>query len=388
MHGFTTRQLHADGQTKPMNAHTMPIFLTSTFYVDSPEAGADLFLGRRGGHVYSRFGNPTVEAVERVVADLENGEAAVAFSSGMAAIQAALLSFLKAGDHLICGEALYSPSLHLITERLADLGITSSVVDTSDVRSVERHMNERTRVIFYETPANPTCKITDIRAMAKLAGPKGILTILDNTFSSPYFQRPLDLGADLSLHSATKYLNGHGDVIGGVVVGRADLAATIRTYRRDTGAVLSPFDAYLLLRGIRTLSLRMQRHHENAMKVFEFLAGHPKVSTTYYPGDPKFPGHHVAARQMSGYGGCFSFELAGGFESAKRLLKALNLCTLAVSLGTVDTLIEHPASMTHVATPEGVMKRQGLTGGLVRISVGCEDIEDLIADLEGALKMA
>ena len=386
MHGFTTRQLHADGRTKPMNAHAMPIFLTSTFAFDSPETGADLFLGRRAGHVYSRIGNPTVETVEQVIADLENGEAAVAFGSGMAAIQAGLLSVVKAGDHVICGEALYSPSLHLITKRLADWGITSTVVDTSDVRAVEDTIRDDTKMIFYETPANPTGTITDIRALAELAQPKGILTLVDNTFASPYFQRPLDLGADLSLHSATKYLNGHGDVIGGIVVTRAELATQIRTYRRDTGGILSPFDAYLLLRGIRTLSLRMQRHHDNAMKLFEFLAGLPTVSKIYYPGDPQFPGHHVAARQMTGFGGCFSFELAGGFEAAKRLLKRLRLCTLAVSLGIVDTLIEHPASMTHVATPKEVMERQGITSGLVRISVGCEDIEDVIADLEEALK--
>jgi methionine gamma-lyase len=388
MHGFTTRQLHADGRAKPLNAHTMPIFLTSTFAFDSPEAGADLFQGRHAGHIYSRMGNPTVEAVERVVANLENEEGAVAFGSGMAAIQASLLSVLKAGDHVICGEAIYSPSLHLITERLVDLGVTSTVVDTSDVQAVENAIREKTRVIFYETPANPTCKITDIRAVAELARPKGILTIVDNTFSSPYFQRPLDLGADISLHSATKYLNGHGDVIGGLVVAGAELADKIRLYRRDTGGILSPFDAYLLLRGVRTLSLRMQRHHDNAMKLFEFLSGHSKVSKVYYPGDPKFPGHHVAARQMTGFGGCFSVELTGGFEAAKRLLKDLTLCTLAVSLGTVDTLIEHPASMTHVATPKDVMERQGITSGLVRISTGCEDIEDLIADLERALKMA
>lgn len=386
MHGFTTRQLHADGKTKPMNAHAMPIFLTSTFAFDSPETGADLFLGRRAGHVYSRMGNPTVETVEQVVADLENGEAAVAFGSGMAAIQASLLSVVKAGDHVICGEALYSPSLHLITQRLADLGIASSVVNTSDVQAVEEAIRDNTKVIFYETPANPTCKISDIRALAELARPKEILTLVDNTFSSPYFQRPLDLGADISLHSATKYLNGHGDVIGGIVVARSELAAKIRTYRRDTGGILSPFEAYLLLRGIRTLSLRMQRHHDNAMKLFEFLAGLPKVSKIYYPGDPTFPGHPVAIRQMTGFGGCFSFELADGFEAAKRLLKRLRLCTLAVSLGTVDTLIEHPASMTHVATPADIMERQGITSGLVRISVGCEDIEDVIADLENALK--
>ncbi|HKT35956.1 MAG TPA: PLP-dependent aspartate aminotransferase family protein [Nitrospira sp.] len=385
MYGFTTRQLHGDGRTRPLNAHTMPIFLTSTFAFDSPEAGAELFLGRRGGHVYSRLGNPTVEAVERVVADLEHGEAAVAFGSGMAAIQASLLSVLKAGDHVICGEALYSPSLHLITERLADWGITSTVVDTSNTQAVAGSIRDKTKVMFYETPANPTCKITDIRAIAEFARRKGILTIVDNTFSSPYFQRPLELGADISLHSATKYLNGHGDVIGGLVVARTELAEKVRLYRRDTGAILSPFDAYLLLRGIRTLSLRMQRHHDNAMKLFEFLSGLPKVSKLYYPGDPKFPGHHIAARQMTGFGGCFSFELTGGFEAAIRLLKELTLCTLAVSLGTVDTLIEHPASMTHVSTPHDVMERQGITSGLVRISVGCEDIEDVIADLERAL---
>lgn len=388
MHGFTTRQLHADGHYHPFNAHAMPIVQTSTFYFDSPETGAELFAGKREGHIYSRIGNPTVEAVERVIASLECGEQAVTFSSGMAAIHGTILSFVKSKDHVICGDTLYGPSIHLIGDLFNDLGIESSVIDTSNLDAVRQHIRDNTKFIFYETPANPTNRISDIAAIAEIAKSKNILTCVDNTFSTPYFQLPLKLGADISLHSVTKYMNGHGDVVGGVVIANAELAKRIRKYRQDTGGCMSPFDSYLLLRGIRSLSLRMQRHHENTMKVVEFLKAHPKVSTLYYPGDPEFPGHQIAQKQMRGYGSCLSFELTSGFEGAKQFLKQLKICLLAVSLGTIDTLIQHPASMTHAAVPEELMKRQGLTREMIRISVGCENVEDIIADLKQALENA
>lgn len=385
MHGFTTRQLHVDGHDKPFNAHTMPIFQTSTFYFDSPEAGAELFAGHRDGYIYSRIGNPSVEAAERVIASLEGGDGAVAFSSGMAAIHATILSFVKAGDHVICADTLYGPCLHLIGEAFADLGIESSIVDTSNPEAVLAQVKPRTRFIFYETPANPTNKITDIAAIAEIARPRGILHCVDNTFSSPYFQRPLQHGADIVVHSVTKYLNGHGDIVGGITISRKELVAKIRKFRQDTGGCMGPFDSFLLLRGVRTLSMRMQKHHHNTAQVAKFLKEHPKVSHIFYPGDPDFPGHKIAQKQMDGYGGCFSFELKGGFDAAKKFLEHLHICTLAVSLGTVDTLIQHPASMTHACVPEDMMKKQGLTREMLRISVGCEDVEDIIADLEQGL---
>ena len=386
MQGFTTRQLHADGHKKPFNAHAMPIVQTSTFYFDSPEAGAELFAGKRDGYIYTRIGNPTVEAVERVIASLEGGDEAVAFSSGMAAIHGTILSFVKSGDHIIAGDTLYGPSIHLIADLFADLGIESSVIDTSDLNMVREHIKSNTRMIFYETPANPTNKISDIAAIAEIAKPKGIITCVDNTFSTPYFQLPLGLGADISLHSVTKYMNGHGDVVGGVTIAEKDLAQKIRKYRQDTGGCMSPFDSYLLLRGVRSLSLRMQRHHENTIRVVSYLKGHPKVAKLYYPGDSEFAGHKVAQKQMRGYGSCLSFELTGGFEAAKQFLKELKICLLAVSLGTIDTLIQHPASMTHASVPEKLMKQQGLTREMIRISVGCEDVDDIIADIEQALE--
>lgn len=384
-YGFTTRQLHADGHKKPLNAHVMPIFQTSTFYFDSPEAGARLFAGEPEGYIYTRLGNPSIEAVEKVIANLEGGEEAVAFSSGMAAIHATILSFVKCGDHVICSDTLYGPSIHLIGDLFAAFGIESSIIDTSNLDIVRAHIRENTRFIFYETPANPTNKISDIAGITEIVKPKGVLHCVDNTFSTPYFQRPLEFGADISVHSVTKYLNGHGDIVGGIAIARRDLAKKIRKYRQDTGGCMSPFDSFLLLRGMRSLSLRMERHHENAMRVAQFLKNHPGVSKIFYPGDTDFPGHEIAKKQMRGYGSCFSFELLGGYESAKRLLKELHLCVLAVSLGTIDTIIQHPASMTHAHVPEELMKKQGLTRGMIRISVGCEDIEDIIEDLRQAL---
>jgi len=386
--GFMTRALHAEGHAKPMNAHTQPIFQTSTFYFDSAEHGADLFAGRQAGHIYTRIGNPTVEAYESVVADLEGGGAAVAFSSGLAAIYAALMSLLSSGDHVLSGDTLYGPSVNLIGQVMRRFGVESTFIDTSDPEAIKRGLRADTRVLFLETPANPTCRVTEIRKAAQLAHEAGARVVVDATFATPYFLRPLELGADISLHSTTKFINGHGDVVGGVATASPELAKTIRKFRTDTGACPAPMDAFLSLRGIRTLGLRMERHNRNALAVAQYLQQHEKVSRVYYHGLPDDPGHAAAKREMSGFGATFSFELTGGYAAAKRMLKGIEMMTLAVSLGTLDTLIQHPASMTHASVPEEIMRQQGLTPEMVRIHVGLEEADDIIADLEQALAKA
>ncbi|MBD3236937.1 MAG: aminotransferase class I/II-fold pyridoxal phosphate-dependent enzyme [Candidatus Eisenbacteria bacterium] len=383
--GFMTRALHAEGHEKPYHAHTMPIFQTSTFYFDDAEHGADLFAKRRPGHIYTRIGNPTVEAYERVVANLEGAEEAVAFSSGMAAIFGALMSRLRAGEHLVSGDTLYGPSVNLLGQTMARFGIEASFVDTSDPEAIRAAVRPNTRALFLETPANPTCRITDLQAASKLAHEHDLLVVVDGTFATPYFQRALDLGADVSLHSTTKFINGHGDAVGGIVSARAEVAGPIRKFRTDAGACPAPMDAFLNLRGVRTLGLRMERHNENALAVAHFLQDHPQVSRVYFHGLEADPGHAVARRQMSGFGATFSFDMAGGYDAARRLLEGIEVMTLAVSLGTLDTLIQHPASMTHASVPEDIMRQQGLTPEMVRIHVGLEEADDIIADLQTAL---
>ena len=386
--GFMTRALHAEGHAKPMNAHTMPIFQSSTFYFDSPEHGADLFAGKRSGHIYTRIGNPTVEAYERVVANLEGGDEAIAFSSGMAVIFAAIMSCVRTGDHVVSGDTLYGPSINLIGSLMGRYGIESTFVDTSDLEAVKAALKPNTKVVFVETPANPTCRITDLAEISALAHAQGALLIVDGTFATPRFQRPLDLGADVSVHSTTKFINGPGDVVGGIATARSQLAKVIRKFRTDAGACPGPMDAYLSLRGVRTLGIRMERHNENAIAAATFLSKQPKVSRVYFHGLPEDPGHALAKKQMSGFGATFSFEMAGGYDAAKNLLKGLNWMTLAVSLGTVDTLIQHPASMTHASVPLDIMKQQGLTPEMVRIHIGLEETEDILAELSAALDQA
>lgn len=386
-HGFMTRALHAEGHEKPFHAHATPIFQTSTFYFDDVQHGADLFAHRRKGHIYTRIGNPTVEAYERVVASLEGADEAVAFSSGMAAIFGSLMSHLQTGEHIVSGDTLYGPSINLLGETMARYGIETTFVDTSDLAAVAAAIRPKTRALFLETPANPTCRITDLRAASELAHAHELVVIVDGTFATPYYQRPLELGADVSLHSTTKYINGHGDAVGGIVSASAERAAPIRKFRQDAGACLAPMDAFLNLRGVRTLGLRMERHSENALKVARFLKGHSQVSRVYFHALEDDPGHAVARRQMSGFGSTFSFEMAGGFDAARKLLGGIRMMTLAVSLGTLDTLIQHPASMTHASVPEEIMRQQGLTPEMVRIHVGLEDADDIIADLSTGLDL-
>jgi methionine-gamma-lyase len=383
--GFTTRQIHGEGHGKPLNAHTRPIFQTSTFVFDSPEQGAALFAGEAEGHIYTRLANPTTEALERTLANLEGCESAVVFSSGMAAIEGALLPFVKAGDHIICGDVAYGPVLHLIGDLFKNWGIDSTFADTSNLDALQKAIRPNTKWCFFETPANPTNRVTDIAAVAGICHSKGVRICIDNTFATPYNQRPREFGCDIIMHSATKYLNGHGDIIGGCCIGDKIDMDLVRKFRTDTGACISPFDSYLFLRGLKTLSMRMERHNYNAQKLAEYLENHPDISKVFYPGLKSFPGHEMAKKQMKGFSGMIAFEHKGGFEAGKELLRHFEIITLAVSLGTIDSLIQHPASMTHSHVPKEMMEKQGLTESLIRMSIGCEDIEDLISDMERAL---
>jgi len=385
-HRFSTRQIHAEGHSKPFNAHTFPIFQTSTFYFDTPEKGAELFQGQADGYIYTRLGNPTIDTVEKVVADLEGGAGSTATSSGMAAVLASVFSFLNAGDHIVVSDTLYGASTTLLTRFAPRFGIRVSVVRSADIDQFKSVIEAQTRVVYIETPANPTLSITDIQAVADLAGKVGALVVVDNTFATPFFQNPLSLGADVVVHSATKYLNGHGDVVMGFVVARVDEHhRKMRDFVILSGGNANPFDAFLCLRGIKTLSIRMERHDRNARRVAEFLAGHPKIGRVYYPGLPDFPGHEIARRQMRGFSSVIAFDIRGGYDAGKQLMKEVRMMTLAVSLGTLDTLIQHPASMTHSGVPREEREKAGIADGLIRLSVGLEDIEDIIEDLEEAL---
>ncbi len=383
--GFTTRQIHGEGHDKPMYAHVMPIFQTSTFSFESPEHGADLFAGKCKGHIYTRLGNPTTEALERTLANLEGGDDAAVFASGLAAVHGVFLPFVKVGDHIVSGDTLYGPCLNMIGGTFAKWGIKSTFVDTSDLDAVRNAITPDTKFCFFESPANPTNRVTDIVAVSEICHEKGVKVVVDNTFATPFNQRPLEFGADIVMHSATKYLNGHGDVIAGCLIGSEDDIAAIRHFRGNFGSNISPFDSFLFLRGLKTLSMRMEVHNKNGLAVAKYLESHPDVETVSYPGLPSHPNHEVAKKQMSGFGGMIAFELKGGFETAKEVQKHTEIIILAVSLGTIDSLIQHPASMTHSKVSKELRDQQGLTDSLVRISVGCEDAEDLIADLDQAI---
>lgn len=386
--GFGTVSIHGGSCKNPYGTLAVPIFQTSTFVFDSAEQGGKRFALEESGYIYSRLGNPTTTVLEDKIAELEHGEAAVATSSGMGAISSVMWTILKAGDHIISDKTLYGCTFAFFSHGLSRFGIEVSFVDTADAEAVKKAMKPNTRAVYLETPANPNLKIVDIKAIAEVAhSNSNTLVIVDNTFSTPYCQRPIELGADIVVHSATKYINGHGDVIAGIVISRKDLIDQIRLVgiKDMTGSVLGPMEAYLIIRGMKTLEVRMKKHCENAMKVAEFLAAHDKVAEVYFPGLKSHPGYDIAAKQMDAFGGIMSFELKGGFEAGKILLNNLNLCSLAVSLGDTETLIQHPASMTHSPYTKEERMKAGITDGLVRLSVGLENIEDIIADLEYGL---
>lgn len=375
--GFSTKAIHAGIEADPTTGSLMtPIHLTSTYLQEE--------LGKNKGYVYSRVANPTRTVLEKNVAALENGKHGMAFASGMAA-EAAIFHLLKAGDHVVASRNVYGGTYRLARFVLEDFGLKFDFVDTTDMQSVKDSVKPNTRLMFIETPTNPTMEITDLRAIAKLAKSRKLITVVDNTFATPYLQNPLDLGIDIVLHSATKYLNGHSDMLGGlVIVNDAKIAERLRFIQKSVGGIMSPFEAWMCIRGIKTLAVRMARHDANAMEVAAFLNTQRRVRKVHYPGLVSHPQHWLAQKQMRGFGGIISFDL-GSLEKAKKLLKSVRLCALAESLGGVETLISHPATMTHASVPAEERQRIGVTDGLVRISVGIEDLEDIIDDLKQAL---
>jgi methionine-gamma-lyase len=405
-HGYATRALHAGehvgqrlgGFKTP--SHTNAIYQSSTFVFRDPQHGADLFSGARSGYIYTRLGNPTVIVAEAKLNALEGQEvklrnpdlrvSAQLFSSGMAAISHTLMALLDKGDTMIAGNCLYGCTEDLLESHLPRFGINVVSVDTSRLDTFTRAMeaNPPAKVVFFETPTNPTLRLTDIEAVVKVAkrvNPSAVVAV-DNTFMTSYLQRPLELGAEIVCYSTTKYVCGHGTVVGGAVVTTLeDFHERLFGMVKDLGGSPGPFDAWLVNQGIKTLPLRMDRHCENAMRVAEFLAGHPQVAHVWYPGLETHPQHRLARRQMDGFGGIISFDLRGGYEAGVKLMESVSLFTLAVSLGCVDSLIEHPASMTHAVVPPEKRLEAGVTDGLVRLSVGIEDVEDLIEDLEKGL---
>ena len=388
-YGLGTTAIHAGTLKNLYGTLAMPIYQTSTFIFDSAEQGGRRFALEEAGYIYTRLGNPTTTVLENKIAALEEGEAAVATSSGMGAISSTLWTVLKAGDHVVTDKTLYGCTFALMCHGLTRFGIDVTFVDTSNLDEVKNAIKENTRVVYLETPANPNLKIVDLEVLSKLAHKNpNTLVIVDNTFATPYMQKPLKLGADIVVHSVTKYINGHGDVIAGLVITNKELADQIRFVglKDMTGAVLGPQDAYYIIRGMKTFEIRMERHCKNAKKVVEFLNKHPKIERVYYPGLETHPGHEIAKKQMKDFGAMISFELKGGFEAGKTLLNNLKLCSLAVSLGDTETLIQHPASMTHSPYTKEEREAAGITDGLVRLSVGLENIEDIIADLEQGLE--
>jgi cystathionine gamma-lyase len=379
--GFSTKQIHAGVVPDPVTGSILtPIYQATTFVQDS----VDQYLAK--GFSYSRSGNPTVKALEDKVAVLENGAACTCYATGMAAIQAVIQATLSAGDHAVVSDVAYGGTYRLCTTVYRRYGVEFSFVNTADAAAVAAAVKPNTRLILTETPANPTLKLTDIAAVSEVAAKHGIPHAVDNTFLTPYFQRPLELGANISIHSTTKYFDGHNATVGGAVVADDEaLDAKIRFVQNAGGIIMSPFVAWLTLQGTKTLSIRMERQSANAQAVAEFLEAHPKVERVAYPGLETFSQHALAKRQASGYGAMLWFEVEGGVRAGKKLMDSVELCTLAENLGSVETLITHPVTMTHADVEEAERKRVGITDGLVRLSVGLEDVEDLIEDLRGAL---
>lgn len=377
-HRFETRVIHAGCEPDPGTGAIMtPIFQTSTYVQESP--------GKHKGYDYSRTHNPTRTALEKNIASLEEGSYGLAFSSGMSAISAVTQLF-NTGDHIICCDDVYGGTFRLFDKVLKRYKLEFDFADLTNPRSLERYIRDNTRLVWLESPSNPLLKLIDIEATAAIAKRKNILVVVDNTFATPFFQRPLKLGADIVMHSTTKYLNGHSDVIGGALVTNdRELYDRLQFLQNAVGAVPGPFDCFLVLRGIKTLAVRMERHQENAMKVAQFLENHPKVRKVIYPGLKSHPQHELAKKQMSGFGGIIAFFIRGGLEAARRFLERVKIFSLAESLGGVESLIEHPAIMTHASLPKEVREKLGISDELIRISAGIENVDDLTGDLEQTL---
>lgn len=377
-YGFSTRAIHTGQDPDPATGATIvPIYQTSTYTQEA--------IGSHKGYAYSRSANPTRTALESCIASLEQGAHGLAFASGMAATSA-VLSLLSAGDHMLAGNDLYGGTYRVFTQVFERLGLHFDFVDTRDPEQVAAAITPQTRMLWTETPTNPLLRLCDLQALAQITKAHGILLVTDNTFLSPYFQQPLSLGADIVVHSTTKYMGGHSDVVGGAVVTRSEaLHQQLAFLQNSLGGVPGPFDAWLTLRGLKTLALRMQAHEKNALAIASYLQQHPKIKQVNYPGLPSHPQHELATRQMSGFGGMISVEVNGGLEAGRQVAESTRLFSLAESLGGVESLIGHPATMTHAAVPAAQREAIGLSDGLLRLSVGIEDVEDLIADLEQAL---
>lgn len=387
--GFSTRAIHLGyDPAKHDGALTPPIYMTSTYAFESAEQGAEIFRGERPGYVYGRSKNPTQTILEERMASLEGAETGMTAASGMGAISSVMLTLLAPGDEVVIDHTLYGNTYALFTQGLTKLGIVAHPADFTQLETLAGRINERTKVVFFETPANPNLRVIDIAAVARMAHKVGATVVVDNTFATPVLQRPLEHGADIVIHSGTKYLGGHGDLLAGIVVGRADVLKQIRQtgLRWMTGATLSPFNCFLMLRGLKTLEVRVERHAASALAVARQLEGHPRIASLSYPGLPSFPQFELARRQMAGSGGgLISFELDGGIETGMKFMNHLSLITRAVSLGDAETLIQHPASMTHAIVSREDRLKHGISDGLLRLSIGLENVDDIIDDLEGAL---
>lgn len=384
--GFNSKLIHGGDVDDYYGSATTPIYQTSTFKFKSADHGAQCFSGESDGYIYTRIGNPTIRSLEKTIAMLENGFDGIATSSGMGAVSTVYFTFLGAGSHIVSHNALYGPSRGIMETIVSRFGVDYTYIDATDIENIKKSIRPNTKLIYLESPANPTMGITDIKAVSDLAREAGIPVCVDNTFCSPYLQKPLDLGADVVLHSLTKFMNGHADVVGGAIVAREE-----ETYRRirnvmvNLGFNMDPHQAYMVSRGLKTLAIRIDRAQENAIKIADFLNDHPKVDWIKYPGLKSHPQYQLAREQMAGPGAMISFELKGGFEAGKILMNNVKLALLAVSLGGVETLIQHPASMTHSKISHENKLKAGITDGLVRLSVGIEDVNDIINDLKQAL---
>jgi len=385
--GFDTKLVHAGALHDPLGSAVTPIYQTSTFAFRNAREGADRFAGKDDGYIYTRLGNPTIRALERCVAELEEGCDGVATSSGMGAVNTVYMALLAHGSHVVSTASVYGPSRGLMEGHFSRFGVTSTYVDTSDIRNIEAAMQPQTRLVYVETPSNPCMQVTDIAAAARIAHAHDALLVVDNTFASPYLQKPLSLGADVVMHSVTKFINGHADVVGGILVAsEAAVLQRLRAVMIATGCNMDPHQAFLVHRGVKTLALRIERAQASAARVAAWLEARPDVAWVRYVGLASHPQHELARSQMRGFGSMISFELKGGLEAGRRLMDNVRLATLAVSLGGVETLIEHPASMTHAGIAPEERVKAGITDGLVRYSVGIENVEDLIEDLRQALE--
>ena len=385
--GFNTKLVHAGIPDDAHGSVVTPIYQTSTFAFRDAQQGANRFAGTEGGYIYTRIGNPTTVALEENVAQLENGFGATAMASGMGAVSTVYLALLSAGDHIVSTDSVYGPSRGLMEKHMSRFGVASTYVDTSDLENLRKALRPNTKLVYIESPSNPAMSVTDIQAAANIAHAAGALLVVDNTFASPHLQKPLDLGADLVLHSVTKFINGHADVVGGIVVSKTEaLHKQIRAMLINLGANMDPHQAYLVSRGLKTLALRVERAEQNTHQVAPWLEARPEVAWVRYIGLPSHPQHALASRQMTGYGSMISFELKGGTEAGRILMDNVHLAGLAVSLGGVETLISHPASMTHASMPREARLAAGISDGLVRLSIGIEDVADILADLDQALR--